>query len=308
MNKVTFCTKIFDPYYIYRHCARQTGEHLELKSMLDYIGLDDLISLSPDSGERVFPVKAFFHHYKPNIAVISISDDSFHCQTFKNGLVDVDFDLLNEPLEAKQFFEETEGELTVIDYFSGKEIEPSYDNVLNYVNKVLHVETELSKHNNLIAGYKERLQAIKKDFEVFYACSPSTYYKSAINIIENCLETAEETFCSTFYEMQKEIRELLSYKPEEESYIKTFGLYVYVIDYGLLHRRFLAKGTKRAAINFNQILSRFRKFIDENEGIVDKYMDYMNMNRNERENLSFLLSQEQLISNGKKYIGDDLFC
>ena len=34
MSKITYCTKIFDPLYVYRFAARQTGEHEALKLML----------------------------------------------------------------------------------------------------------------------------------------------------------------------------------------------------------------------------------------------------------------------------------
>lgn len=152
---------------------------------------------------------------------------TFNCQTFKNGIIDIAFDLIKDNQIAENFFKAAGDELTVIDFFNGKEIKPDYDTARAYAECVLNTEEELKQHNETISEYTDRLKAIKQECKVLYSTNPSVSYKKSINL---------------------------------------------------------------------------------HEGIVDKYIDYMDMNRNERENLMYLLTQEELVTNASRFIGDDLFC
>ena len=227
MSQPTFCTRIFDPGYIYLQAVRQTDEHPALRAMIDDIGYEHLTMVREEDFEKVYPTKTFYHHYKRNIAVIYIMNGTFNCQTFKNGIIDIAFDLIKDNQIAENFFKAAGNELTVIDFFNGKEIKPDYDTARAYAECVLNTEEELKQHNETISEYTGRLKSIKQECKVLYSTNPSVSYKKSINL---------------------------------------------------------------------------------HEGIVDKYIDYMDMNRNERENLMYLLTQEELVTNASRFIGDDLFC
>lgn len=307
MSRGYYCTRIFDPCYIYLQAERQAGSHPELKSLIEAIGYDHLLMKREEDFEDVYPLKTFYCNYKKYILVLTISDETCLCQTFTDGILCGSFDMLNQKERAKNFFSQAGDNLTVIDFYNGKELKPDYQSVQKYIQGVINAENELSIHRKLINEYKERLNEIRREGEVLYATSPSCCYKSVINLIDNSIETAEVLFGHTH---RKTVLELEKYRAFEYNYyslVRMFGLYVYVVNYAISNRRFLSRGTKGLAVNFNQVLGKMRKFIAKNEGIVDKYIDYMKLTKNERENLMYMLSEEQLISDGKQFVGDELF-
>lgn len=306
MNKYTYCKRIFDTDFAYNYAIRQTGEHKELKSMLDAIGSEHLIMYT-DEFEKVYPIKTLYHNYKENILVLTNTGEGFMGQTFKFGKVDIGFDMQAEKAKAKSFFEQAGQELTVIDFFTGKEIKPDYKTVEAYIEQVTKTEKQIDQHRSIMLEFKQRHKVLRSECEALYATSPSTSYKKALHLLSECMETAEAAFCIEYRSACREIESYLSFAPEFEGYVKLFGLYVFVLKYGIEHKRFLKRGTRTMSLNFNNTISEMRKFVSENEGIVDKYIDYMQLTRNERENLIFLLSEEQLMTYGKA-IGDELFC
>ena len=306
MSKITYCTKIFDPLYVYRFAARQTGEHEALKFMLNTIDNEHLILTREEDFEKVYPIRTYYLNYKRNIAVLNIDGDTYRCQTFIDGMVEDYFDLFDS--SAESFFKNASNELTVIDYFSGKEIKPSYENVTSYAKAVLKAEKALTAYNDVMDSHKQQLDELKKECDVLYACSPSVYYKKGVNMLENMMEELAELFFKKHRDTIKEIESYLYVPPRFFGLVKTFGLYVYAINYGLEHKRFLKRAPELRPHVFSKVLSDCRKFIAENEGVVDKYIDYMQLNRNERERLIYMLSSEDLMTNGSKFIGDDLFC
>ena len=307
MSKGYYCTRIFDPNYIYLQAERQVGKQPELKSLIDAIGYEELMMKREEDFEDVYPLKTFYCNYQKYIAVFIVSKSTCHCQTFIDGVLDGSFDMLNEKDKARDFFLRAGDKLTVIDFYNGKELKADYQAVQNYIQSVINAENEINIHQSLIDDYKNRLKEIRKDGEVLYATSPSCCYKSVINLIENSIETAEALFGHTYRKTIGELKKFLVCETKYYSYIKMFGLYVYALNYALSNKRFLSKGTKGLSVNFNQMLGKMRKFIVENEGIVDKYIDYMKLTRNERENLLYILSEEELITNGSQFVGDELF-
>lgn len=308
MSKVSYCSKVFDPYYTYLQSSRQIGEQPELKAILDAMGNDHLILTREEDFEKVYPVKTYFHHFKRRVAVIANAGDTYCCQTFIDGIISINFDILNDYEIAKEFFNDSKDNLTVIDFFNGKELKPNFENVINYVKRMLNIEQELNEHESLINEHKNTLNAIIHDYEVLYSCSPMVSYKSLINLMQKCTVAANNLFHNKHNHDIKSLESHLEYSLYYESEVKMFGLYIYVINYGINHKRFLTRAAKNLSLNFNRTLNACRKFIAQNEGIVDKYTDYMRLNTNERENLIYLLTEENLFSNGSQYIGDDLFC
>jgi len=308
MSKISYCSRVFDPYYTYLQASRQIGEHPELKAILDAIGNEHLILTREEDFEKVYPVKTFFHHFKRRVAVITNTEDSYRCQTFIDGIINISFDIFDDYEIAKDFFKESKDNLTVIDYFNGKELKPDFESVINYAKNMLKIEKELNEHKTLINEYKNTLNGLVKDCEVLYSCSPSVSYKSLITLMNNCTNMANNLFYSKYYKDIKNLESYLEYKMQYESEVKMLGLYIYVINHGINNKRFLRHGASTLSLSFNRTLNDCRKFIAKNEGIVDKYIDYMHLNANERENLIYLLTKENLFSNGSKYIGDDLFC
>ena len=307
MSNSTFCTRIFEPYYTYLHAKRQTGEQPELKELLDAIGYEHLLMTREEDFEKVYPIKTFFHRYKKYIAVLVICGNTCFCNTFINGIAENSFNMIDEKGKAKQFFRAAGNELTVIDFYSGKEIQPDYETAQRYIKSVLAAENELNAHHNMMENFKQRLNDIKKNCDVLHSTSVSGSYKSAVNLLISCMETTEDLFCKKCRGTLQELECFLVHSPKYDSYIKMFGLYVYAVNFAISHKRFLSKGTKALSVSFNQTLGKMRRFIAENEGIVDKYIAYMEMTRNERENLIYMLSEEQLITNGSQYVGDELF-
>lgn len=306
MNKNTYTKRIFEPEYAYRVAIRWIGEHRELKMMLDSIGEETLLSYTDDF-ERVYPLRTLYHKYKSNLLVLSHSGDGFMGQVFKNGRVDECFDMQSEREAVMRFFLEAGEELTVLDFFTGKEVKPDFDTVEAYMALALQIEKEFEEHSALIEDFKARHQALRRECEAFYCTSPEASYKKAINLLRECIETAEGAFRIKHRHSCRKIESFLSTAPAEESSLKLFGLYVYALKYAIDHKRFLKYGAKSLRSCFNNMVSDMRKFIAENEGIADRYIDYMNLTKNERENLLFLLSEEGLMSYGKQ-VGDDLFC
>lgn len=119
---------------------------------------------------------------------------TFNCQTFKNGIIDIAFDLIKDNQIAENFFKAAGDELTVIDFFNGKEIKPDYDTARAYAECVLNTEEELKQHNETISEYTDRLKSIKQECKVLYSTNPSVSYKKSINLLISCMETAEELF------------------------------------------------------------------------------------------------------------------
>ena len=303
MNK-NYCTRIFEPEYIYLQAKRQVGRAPELKAIIDAMSYN---SLNNDNSCDIYPLKTFYYNYKRHIAVIINQKEDYRCQTFTDGLLGDSFDMISQADKAKAFFEKAKDELTVIDFYSGKELKPNYQNVKNYIEMEMQLENDLEAHNKLIKQYKERFEKLNNDSEVLYTVDPSCCYKSAMHLISETLETAEMLFNHKHMQAIGKLQSFLVCEPEYYSLVKMFGLYLYVINHGISNKRFLTRGTKGLAVNFNQTLGKMRKFIAENEGIVDKYIDFMQLTRNERENLIYLLSEEQLITDGNQFVGDELF-
>ena len=307
MTKYTYCNKIFDPTFAYNCAARTVGDHHELKSMLEAIGYEDLI-MNTEEFEKVYPIKTLYHRFRRNILVLTHTGDSFMGQIFCGGMVGDGFDIYAENSKLKSFFKNAGEDVTVLDFFTGKELKPTFDTVMAYTERVMAANRELDEHRSIMDEFRKRNNELRQNCETLYCTSPSTSYKKAINLLRECMETAEGTFRMKHRQTVRELELFLAFAPGEEAYIKMFGLYVYALKYATEHRRFLKRGAKILSLTFNQMLSDMRKFIAENEGIVDKYIGYMELTRNERENLIYLLSEEQLMTYGSKTIGDDLFC
>lgn len=195
-----------------------------------------------------------------------------------------------------------------MDFFSGKEIRPDYESVIGYTKAVLKAEKSLTAYNDFMDNHKQQLNNLKKECDALYACSPAVCYKKGVNLLEAYMEELAELFYKTHRSTIKEIEAFLYAPPRYYGLVKTLGLYIYAINYGLEHKRFLRRAPEVRPHIFSKVLSDCRKFIAENEGVVDKYIDYMQLNRNERERLIYMLSSEDLMTNGSKFIGDDLFC
>ena len=305
MKNNTYCTKIFDPIYSYMCAIRMMGEQHDLKMMLEAIDNEDLITYTQEF-EKVYPIRTLFHKYKETILVLTYGYDTFAGQVFRGGTVAESFDIFKDADKLKSLVETSGDELTVIDYLTGRQIKPSYDTIVSYANTVIEVDRAMSEHQATIDAYRQEFKDFKKESELLYCTSPGASYKRIVNLIENCIETAVIAFRENYSDFRYRLESHLLCNSLDESKIKMFGLYVYVLKYAADHKRFLRRGSKTLSLCFNQTLSEMRKFIAANEGIVDKYIGYMELTRNERENLIFLLSEEGMMTS--KNIGDDLFC
>lgn len=305
MSKCTYAVKIFEPDFAYHCAARYAGERPELKAMLDAIG-NETNEVYTEEHEKVYPHKTLYYSYEPNILVITHMGDGFMGQTFKNGIAGKNFDMQAEKQEAQAFFKEAGEGLSVIDFFTGKQLKPEWESVENYMERVTELNRAFDEHREQIADFKERYKALRSECEAFYCTSPSTSYKQAVNLLEDCITMAEATFSMKYSRNCRELEAFLKDGAKDQSLLKMFGLYVFMLKFGTEHRRFLRYGAKTMSLTFNHAISEMRKFVSGNEGIVDKYIDYMNLTKNERENLLFLLSEEELMTYGKS-VGDDLF-
>ena len=121
-----------------------------------------------------------------------------------------------------------------------------------------------------------------------------------------CITVACLLITGTFYSLTYNVSLMV------EDLNKTNEILVY-IDEELPYSEALSVGTDINLVD-NVLKSTFKSreealedFIADHEGIVDQYTDYMQLTKNERENLMFLLSEEQLAFHNKS-IGDELFC
>lgn len=306
MSKYTYCSKIFEPDYAYRCAIRQTGEHSELKSMLDAIGGDQMIAYTDDF-EKVYPLRTFYHRFKRNILVLTNTGEGFTGQTFRDGRVGESFQMESENNEVENFFREAGEELTVLDFFTGQELKPDYQTVASYMAQVQEAERELDQHRERMESFKERLLALREECGAFYSTTPATGYKKAIFLLEECMETAQGAFRIHYRTLHRDLERAFAYTSKEENLLKLFGLYVFVLKFGLENKRFLKHNTRARSLNFNRTINDMRKLISENEGIVERYMDYMELSKNDRENLTFLLKEEEMIGYGSR-ADADLFC
>lgn len=305
MSITTFCTRIFDPYYIYLQAERQVEAQPALKALIEAIGHEHLIT-EDDFGKK-YPLRTFYHRYSRYTAVLALSGNEYQCTLFVDGSCKDSFDILQEENEVKKFFESAKEDLTVIDYFSGKEIKPDFEMVRAYTMETVTINKEYQEHSHMIDKHKKALNNLKQEGEVLYSTNPSACYKSAINLFQEFIATTEILFGHKHRANIKRLNKYVCTNNNRDSHIKMFGLYVYVVNYALKHKRFLTKGTKGLSANFNQTLDNMRKFIAQNEGIVDMYIDFMQLTQNEQENLIYMLTEEALITNSATYVGDELF-
>lgn len=303
---MSYTTRIFSPTFTF-HCATRSSDgHEALKAMLNAID-DDSFAHYAASGRKVFPLRTLYHNFKKNILVLTNADDCFMGQVFKDGQPDILLHMQDDKTKVRQFFSEAGEELTVLDFYTGKELTPDHQTVEAYMERVLAAEKELDEHRGMMEAFRERHRMLRLECEAFYSTSPATSYKKAIHLLHECMDTAEGIFRIQHQHTCREIESFFSFPPEQINELKLFGLYVYVLKYGTDHKRFLKRGKMPLSLTFNQMLSDMRKFIADHDGIVDQYTDYMQLTKNERENLMFLLSEEQLASHNKS-IGDELFC
>ena len=303
---MSYTTRIFTPAFTFHCAARYSDDHEALKAMLNALDNDSPIHYTA-SGKKVFPLRTLYHNFKKNILVLTNAGDGFMGQVFKDGQLDIALHMQDNKANAEQFFNEAGEELTVLDFYTGKELKPDYRAVEAYMERVLTAEKELDEHRSMMEAFRERHRMLRLECEAFCSTSPATSYKKAIHLLHECMDTAEGIFRIRHQHTCREIESFFSFPPEQMNTLKLFGLYVYVLKYGTEHRRFLKRGKLPLSSTFNQMLSDMRKFIADHEGIVDQYTDYMQLTKNERENLMFLLSEEQLAFHNKS-IGDELFC
>ena len=306
MSNATFCTRIFDPMFTYNQAARHIGEQNALESLLKNIGYEHLVERNAEF-DRVYPVKAMYHSYKRHIGVIIEGEPSFRIQTFIDGVPEESFDMKEERDEVKNFFERAGSELTVIDFFSGRELVPDFQVVKKYIDCIADMRDNLSEHKSTISDFKARLQKLKLDGEGLLGGDPSSFYRQTIRLFEGYLEAAEEAFYSIWHKAQKEAEKSVLNITAKEARVRMFGLYVYALSYGLSRKRFLRKNSTMLSRTFSQMLSDMRGLVAEDDGLVDRYIGQMELSRNERENLLFMLDEEGITRGLNKFIGDELF-
>ena len=305
MSMATFHTRIFDPLYTYKCAARYLGEQSALEYLLNYIGYEHLIR--GVGLNKVYPIKTPYHNYRRNIAVITEGANTFCCKTFTDGVPGDSFEMVEEIGKVKAFFEKAGSELTVIDLFSARELIPEFNKVQSYLQKVSAARCALEEHVGRIADYKQKLSDFRKDGVPLLNGDPRTSYQQAVNLFESYLQTLDAMFGDVFHQMREETRGFDMEFTEKEARVKMFGLYVYVLSYGISKRRFLRKNSTLQSRNFSQAISDMRKLVASDDGVVDRYIGEMELSRNERENLLFMLDEEGIIGPVNKFVGDELF-
>lgn len=300
-----YYAQIFNPVYLYRQVARQVGGHPDLNMLLDVIAIEE--DIDEDEDMAALPMRSLYYRYKRNVIVLEQVRDTFLCQWFRDGYMEQRLDMLADEDSVQAIFDAAGDELTVIDLGNGREIRPDYASVKAYVMCVLKVKQKMEAHRRWIRQYKRQFRDLQRECTAFHSIDKVDSYATAMELLADNMTAAENLFSRQLGADRRRLEEYFAYPAEFESSVRLFGLYVYVINYGLAHCRFLNSTGRTRAVAYNRVLSRLRQLMAEDEGMMDRYIDHMGMTQNERENLLFMLDEEELIGNGSDFVGENLF-
>lgn len=289
--------RVFDPIFTFVRAMDGGTHNEELHSMLG--------SLS-HRRERGEPIpNAPFYRYASHIAVLMETGGKFYCCTYVNDEPHKVYDLQAEKEAVRTFFEESQGDLTVLDDVHYSELIPRFDVMERYVSGIMNARAAFEERRAYFDEYGAEIKRLSDALSVADADDPCCLYQCSVKLAQRNLLLMQE--------LAKEIRavnerELLScYRPLEDPAVNLFGLYVYVLLYGLSNGRFIRRRVRVMSSMYRDVLQEMHAFMKEHDGIVERYCDVMQFPASEREVLIETLKGEGLYGDQWYRIGDDCF-
>ena len=297
MTNIYLGIKIFNPMFSYQRsasCWKQLGSFLKI-----YGALHDEETAAP------YPAQTAYYLYKDNIAVILERNGVYYCQTYSNGEPQRLYEIINEADELEKFFDDCGDNLTVLENERACELPPKFKDVLAYAQSFKKARDISDKHKDTVTKYAIALNEFRNQCEDLSSSIDSSTYKDALYVADQfyiVLGSMVNDICS---QALCPARKLII--DDEANLYRTFGLFVYALSIGIRRGRFIRRHKEVINTAFSGALEEMHQFMQDHPDIEEEYCEYMNLAKNERENLRALLEEEGFYNNNWGYIGNSLF-
>jgi hypothetical protein len=293
--------KIFSLDFNYRRAERFTEPYPNLETFMRIIDRRN----DENNVDETYPLSTTYYRYQENIVILYEENDVYYCLTYTNGKRDNTYEVLRQRDELEEFFERCGKNVTILENDLAFALKPKFDAVVKYAESMAKAREITNQHRNTIAYYYEKLdQFLDESKDVV-----KSHEKSAYNDALALLKSYTSVLDSMAYDMRNDALRYTKRCPLNDGYdtCRMFGLFVTALKYGIEKGRYTKNSRNVFNRIFREMVREMHSFMKNNEGIVDRYCQYMHLPANERAYLEYLLESEGLKNKEWGYIGDDIF-